>query len=157
LELEPGQEEARQNLTLLLTRQGRPVELPPVPPPTLEELYRAACLTPSDINEHCPTLCELARECRHVTALGTRGGATAVALLAGRPERLVCCDYERHAQVEVLQAVADQTAFVFREADPAQAEVEESDLLLLDSCRGYDHLQGLLRRHAGRVRRYRDS
>jgi GT2 family glycosyltransferase/tetratricopeptide (TPR) repeat protein len=154
LELEPGQEEARQNLTLLLTRQGRPADLPPVPPPTLEELYRAACLTPSDLNEHCPTLCELARACPHITALGTRGGAAAVALLAARPQKLVCCDSERHPQLDVLLAVADPTQLVFRQADALDDEAEETDLLLLAGCRVYDRLRELLRGHAGRARRY---
>src|SRR5205809_7875693 len=41
---------------------------------TLPALYQAAAATPSDINEHLPALYRLARQCRHVSELGTRRG-----------------------------------------------------------------------------------
>jgi hypothetical protein len=123
-------------------------------PRSLEDLHRAACATPSDIHEHCPTLCALARACRHVTELGTRTGVSTVALLFAQPEKLVCYDLLRQPQVDALAAAAGRTAFVFHQADDRTVEIEETDLLFIDTWHVYDQLKEELRRHAARVRRY---
>ncbi len=51
----------------------------------LAALYHEACLTPSDINEHLPTMVELCQEldARKVIELGTRGGVSTIAWLYG--------------------------------------------------------------------------
>lgn len=52
---------------------------------TLESEYRRLCDTPSDINEHLPTLYRLTvnHQARHVVELGTRTGVSTVAFLWG--------------------------------------------------------------------------
>jgi tetratricopeptide (TPR) repeat protein len=154
LALDPANSEARQNLTLLAQQQGRPVDLPPLPAPTLEELYRRACNTPSDIHEHCPTLCALARECRQVTELGVRGGAAPAALLYAQPAKLVCYDPLPRPELAALQSVAGQTEFVVHQADVLAVDLEETDLLLLDTRHVYEQRKAELGRHAGQARRY---
>ena len=89
----------------------------PGPSWLLTDLYAAACGTPSDINEHCPVLSGLARECRHVTEMGTRTGVSTTALLFVQPERLVCYDLCKEPRVDLLRAVAGRTEFIFHEAD----------------------------------------
>jgi tetratricopeptide (TPR) repeat protein len=120
----------------------------------LGERYQAACVLPSDINEHLPTLHELARDCRHITGVGTQAGTATLALLAAQPRRLVCYDLVRFPQVDQLAALAGQTEFVFRQGDVLRADIEETDLLLLDSVHAYEPLKEELRRHAARARRY---
>jgi hypothetical protein len=117
-------------------------------------LPRASALTPSDINEHLPTLHELAKDCQHVTELGTRSGNSTLALLAAQPRRLVCYDLVRLPQVDQLAALAGQTEFVFHQEDVLQADIEETDLLFIDTRHTYDQLREELRRHAARARRY---
>jgi tetratricopeptide (TPR) repeat protein len=155
LELDPGHAEARRNLMILLRQLGRKEAAAALLyPVTLEALYRLACLTPSDVNEHVPTLYALARECGHVTEFGTRTGVSTVALLYARPGKLVCYDKVRFPQVDVLQRLAGPTAFEFRQQDVLEAEIEETDLLFIDTWHVQEQLRAELRRHAGKVRRY---
>src|SRR5439155_17696626 len=92
--------------------------------PILGILYATACAVPSDINEHCPTLYALAKECRHVTEMGTRTGVSTTALLFAQPEKLVCYDRERFPQVDQLARLAGRTGFVFHQADVRQINIE---------------------------------
>jgi GT2 family glycosyltransferase len=151
LELEPTCAEARQNLERLQQRQ---VSGGGSAPRTLAGLYAAACRTPSDIYEHCPTLYALAKECRHVTEFGTRTGVSTTALLYAQPEVLVCYDRRQLAPVAQLQALAGRTQFVFHQADDLTVDIDETDLLFIDTWHVYEQLQAELRRHAGKVRRY---
>jgi hypothetical protein len=53
-----------------------------------------------------------------------------------------------------LAALAGQTRFEFRQEDVLKAEVEETDLLFIDTWHVYDQLREELRRHAGKARKY---
>ncbi len=66
------------------------------------QLHRQACETPSDINEHLPTLYALAKECRHLTEFGTRTGATTTALLYAQPQVLICYGQAKNPAVQRL-------------------------------------------------------
>jgi glycosyltransferase involved in cell wall biosynthesis/Tfp pilus assembly protein PilF len=151
---EPGRVATRRNLALLLERRGQREEAAQVDEETLELLYRSACETPSDINEHCPTLYALAKECRHVTEMGTRTGVSTTALLYARPEVLVCYDRVKHPEVDLLATLAGLTRFVFHQADVLQVLIEETDLLLLDTWHVYEQLRAELQLHAAKVRKF---
>jgi hypothetical protein len=82
--LDPRHPEAQNDLSVLLRRRLRNEDAVFEAKGALNawllgERYRAAC--PSDIHEHLPTLSELARECKHVTELGTRTGVSTLAFL----------------------------------------------------------------------------
>jgi tetratricopeptide (TPR) repeat protein len=111
LRLDPGQEEAANNLMLLLERRGKTEDLARFREEVLAQLYQSACTTPSDIHEQCPTLYQLARECRHVTEMGTRAAVSTTALMYARPEKLVCYDLHLFPQVERLGRLAGPTTF----------------------------------------------
>lgn len=49
----------------------------------MESYYKQLCDTPSDINEHLPTLRKYASKCSRVAELGVRGCVSAVALAQG--------------------------------------------------------------------------
>jgi tetratricopeptide (TPR) repeat protein len=155
LELAPDFAQARDNLALLLkAKAGRPADAVWAENVPLAQLYQAACQATSDVNEHLPTLYELARECRHVTEFGTRTGVSTTALLYAQPERLVCYDRVRFPEVDRLARAAGRTEFVFRERDVLWAEIEETDLLFIDTLHTYGQLSEELRLHAGKVRKY---
>jgi GT2 family glycosyltransferase/Tfp pilus assembly protein PilF len=153
LQLDPQNREAQNNLGVLLRQQG-PGTNGQATAPTLADLYRSACATPSDIHSHCPILHALASECRHVTEMGTRTGISTAALLHAQPEKLVCYDLRRFPQVELLKRLAGRTQFAFHQADVRTVQIEETDLLFIDTWHVYEQLREELRLHAAKVRRY---
>ena len=52
----------------------------------IDNVYKRLCETPSDINEHLPTLFDLAGQCQHVCELGVRGVISSWALVRGLPK-----------------------------------------------------------------------
>jgi len=131
---------------------------------TLEELYEAARATPSDINQHCAKLRELAGQCEHVTEFSTRRGVSTVALLAAlaakqpgegaEKPKLVACDVARDGMVDALAARAGAAEFEFRQGDVLAIDIEETDMLFIDTKHTAGQLLGELARHSYRVRRY---
>jgi hypothetical protein len=123
----------------------------------LQELHRQALAAPSDIREHFDTLYQLARGCDHVTEMGTRQGISARAFLCAQPEVLVCYDRARHPEVDLLEAAAraaGRPRFQFVQADVRRVEIDETDLLFIDTWHVYEQLKQELALHAGRVRKY---
>jgi hypothetical protein len=86
--------------------------------------------------------------------MGTRTAVSTTALLAARPARLVCYDRVRLPQVDRLFAAAEGTEAVFRQEDVLAADIEETDLLFIDTWHVYGQLRAELARHAGKARRY---
>lgn len=123
----------------------------------LADLFAMARDTPSDINEHCRTLRELAEQCEHVTEFGMRGGVSTVALLAGsitgKLKRLVSYDTVPTHAAKQLRAVAPDV-FRFVHASSLTATIEETDLLFIDTLHTEAQLLGELTRHHTRVRRW---
>jgi glycosyltransferase involved in cell wall biosynthesis len=154
LAVDPLHTESRHNLTVLLQQVGSANNGTVDPLLTLADLYRTACSTPSDINEHLPTLYLLARQCRHITEMGTRSGVSTTAWLFAQPERLICYDKVKSQPVDYLGAMAAQTRFTFHETDVLCAEIEETDLLFIDTWHVYEQLTKELRRHGHKARKY---
>ncbi len=120
----------------------------------LHERYQAACVAPTPLRDHLPALHELARECKHVTDVGTGDGLAATAFLWAQPETLILLDVVRSPSVERLEALAGTTRLSFRREDSLAADLEETDLLFLDATHDGEQLRCELERHAARVRRY---
>lgn len=153
LALAPGDVEARNNLSVLLLQcqaAGSPLDVTPI----RTSLYEAVCRVPSDIHEHCPTLHALARDSRHVTELGTRTGNSTIALLHAQPDRLVCYDRLDFPHLNLLRLLAGRTEFVCHRADVREVEIEETDLLFIDTLHTYNQLRHELHLHARKARRY---
>ena len=51
----------------------------------IENYYNNLVNTPSDINEHLPTLRKYAEECDHITEMGVRWIVSTYAFLAAKP------------------------------------------------------------------------
>ena len=117
-------------------------------------MYQWAAESPSDICEHIATLRALAQQCRHVTEFGTRTGVSTIALLAAQPETLITYDIQRAAEVELIAANAGRTAFTYRIEDVETTTIEETDFLFQDTKHTGRHVYDLLKRHAGKVRKY---
>jgi GT2 family glycosyltransferase/Flp pilus assembly protein TadD len=157
--VEPAHPQAQHNLSVLLRQRSRTEDAVfeakgNVLAWVLAQRYETACLTPSDIHEHLPTLHTLACECGHVTELGTRSGISTLALLRAQPKKLICYDLVRLPEVDQLAALAGETEFIFRQEDVLLADIEETDLLFLDTWHVYQQLKAELLRHAAKARKY---
>lgn len=123
----------------------------------IQKLYQEALRTPSDVSEHLPTLYRLARECRHVTEFGTRGGCSTLAFLAAQPEILVCYDLLRQPAMDVIAAAAHAAGrphFRFVTADVLHVAIEPTDLLFIDTLHVYEQTLRELALHAEKAGKY---
>lgn len=115
---------------------------------TLEAAYLKAVQVASDINEHVPTLKDLAAGRANVIEFGVRHAVSTVGLLAGQPKRLVSYDLNPSAEAEKLKKIAGQTEFIFKIGDSLSVEPELCDLLFIDTKHTGEHLLAELQRHA---------
>lgn len=127
---------------------------------TLEERFRELASTPSDINEHIPVLRKYAEECKHVTEMGVRWVVSTYAFLAARPERLVSIDIQHpltwNVSLDDVEFYAKEINcdYKFWLTNNLEIEIEETDLLFIDTWHSYKQLKAELELHAVKVRKY---
>lgn len=126
----------------------------PTAPERLKELFLEAVERPTDIHGHLTVLRDTASGLRHITELGVGTGQSTLAWLLVQPEKLLCVDLGFQACVPTLEKVRGRTDFVFWVADSRWVEIEETDLLFVDTIHEKEHLLEELNRHAGKVRCY---
>ena len=133
----------------------------------LQELYEEACeCYVSDIYMHLPILYEYAKDCEHVTEMGARGGNSTRTFLYANPQKFVSYDYQYETPEPHLEKEVKELIFIFEKAkeqgvnceyigaDVLTIEIEETDLLFIDTWHCYAQLKKELEIHAGKVRKY---
>jgi hypothetical protein len=120
----------------------------------LEQLYNEKCSIPSDINEHLPTLKKYADECEHITEMGVRWVVSTYALLMGKPKKMISYDINGINWEFIREMVKDDTDFTFQVANTLELEIEETDLLFIDTLHNYNQLKGELDIHGNKARKY---
>jgi hypothetical protein len=116
--------------------------------------------TPSDINEHLPTLKKYTEECDTIVEMGVRSIVSTWAFLAGNPKKLTSLDlYDPTKFGGNLQEVYDAATltnidFSFIECDSLIYEMEPCDLLFIDTWHCYLQLKKELTRHHSKVNKY---
>ncbi len=117
---------------------------------------------PSDINEHLNTLASYAKKCEHITELGVRWVVSTWALASGNPKKLRSYDIQHpnnqggsDSLNQLLEAISETSIdFSFTEADDLTIEIEETDLLFIDTWHVYDQLKKELELHGNKARKY---
>lgn len=122
---------------------------------TAEERYKWASETPSDISRHVPFLFGYAVMCPHITEFGVRGAVSTSAWLLAAPKKLRCYDIAEPECLPELRSIAKEvgTDFSFSRGDTAVVNIEDTDLLFLDTLHTGEHLTAELR-NAPKVRKY---
>ena len=126
----------------------------------LEQLVNQLHKTPSDINEHFPAILEYGSKCDTITEMGVRWVVSTWAWLACAPKKLRCYDlYDPSHWGSNIQDVYDTAEaygfdFKFEIADALKVEIEETDLLFIDTWHTYDQLKAELKLHADKVKKY---
>lgn len=122
----------------------------------IKEYYDYGKSTPSDINEHLPTLLKYSQECKHVTEMGVRTAVSSWALLYSNPDKMVSYDVGFNPNVENLINIANESNmnFHFIMKDVLTVEIENTDLLLIDTWHTYNQLTSELQLHSNNVNKY---
>jgi hypothetical protein len=122
----------------------------------LERIYEQKCHTPSDINEHLPTLKKYAEECEHITEMGVRWVVSTFAFMMGNPKTLISYDYNDAPGINVAYELAEMHGidFKFERADTRDLIIEETDFLFIDTLHHYDQLKIELELHGNKARKY---
>lgn len=120
----------------------------------LQQTYERLCNQPSDINEHLPTLKKYAEECEHITEMGVRWVVSTYALLMGKPKKLISYDINPINSEPIQEMVKGDTDFEFRVGDTTKIEIEDTDLLFIDTLHHYNQLKLELHLHSNRVKKY---
>ncbi len=121
---------------------------------TLDYLYNRVSTLQSDIVRHIPKLRELASKSDVVVEFGHRRGVSTVGLLAGQPKKLFSYDIHDSPIRHELKKKQGECDFSFIQADVTHIDIPECDLLFEDSRHTAEHIETILNRHAGRVRRW---
>jgi ornithine carbamoyltransferase len=126
----------------------------------LEEIYNQKTNEPSDIHEHLPTLKRYAEECNHITEMGVRWIVSTYAFLMGKPDKLISIDIQHpntwNADLSLVEAAANEinAGFEFILGDTLQIEIDETDLLFIDTWHAYKQLKAELDRHHNKAKKY---
>jgi hypothetical protein len=122
----------------------------------LESEYNKARNVISDINENVHILYDLAKECTHVTEMGVRTGVSTRALLYSGVNKLISYDLNLDPKVESLfkyaRSIGRDAEYI--KADVLKIEIEETDLLFIDTYHTYSQLKQELQLHGNKARKY---
>jgi GT2 family glycosyltransferase/2-polyprenyl-3-methyl-5-hydroxy-6-metoxy-1,4-benzoquinol methylase len=110
----------------------------------------------SDINEHFPTLRKYATGCNHITEFGTRDVFSTYAFMAAKPKTLITYDINVPQLIWVADSIAKEhgISFAFMERDTLTCDIENTDLLFIDTKHTYTQLFSELTRHNKSVNKY---
>ena len=126
----------------------------------LEILINQLHKTQSDINEHFPAIIKYGSECDTITEMGVRGIVSTWGWLTCAPKKLISYDiHDPSKWGGDLQSVYDTAEaygfdFKFHIADVLKLEIEETDLLFIDTWHAYDQLKKELELHSDKVKKY---
>jgi tetratricopeptide (TPR) repeat protein len=153
LEVDPGDDEAKHNLGVLLRNRAQRQDAAFMGPVALQQLYDAACKQASEVSGCLPAIYALARDCGHVTQVGACVEVL-TALLCAEPAVLTCYDSVKPPEFDRFQGLATATNCSLHEQDTLWLEIEETDLLVIDALYVFECLGDLLALHGKRARKF---
>lgn len=123
--------------------------------PTITDYYNDKKNNPSDINEHIETLKNYATECKHITEMGVRSVVSTWAFLEAHPDKLISIDINQ-CPVDEAARLAKEAGieFQFIKSSTLEMEIEETDLLFIDTWHVYQQLKKEFELHADKARKY---
>lgn len=128
---------------------------------SLEIEYKLVCDCATDINEHLPVLRKYAEQCDHVTELGVRYGNSTVAFMAARPKKFIAYDLQYNDKMDYLKLIAEESNLGFElkienplNLEDGRSELEETDLLFIDTNHHATQLREELRLHSPKAKKY---
>lgn len=123
---------------------------------SISTIYENFVKTPGDINEHLPTLKEYAEKCDHVTEMGARWGCSTFAFLSANPKKFISYDINKNQNIVLAENLSSEenVNFTFIQNNVLDVEIEETDLLFIDTWHKYGQLKEELKLHSNKVKKY---
>ena len=117
--------------------------------------YEKARKTPSDINQNLHDLFEIAKECKTVVEMGVRTGVSTRAFL-NTDVKLISFDIVLNSEVQKLFDIAKQKGkdVQYIQDDVLKIEIEDTDMIFIDTLHTYDQLKKELKLHGNKVQKY---
>jgi len=118
--------------------------------------YEAHKALQSDISEHLEVLYHLANQCSHVTEFGVRFGSSTRAFLASSANKIVSYDLQLDPGVNNLFNKAKELgrSAKYIQANVLEVQIEQTDLLFIDTLHTYEQLKAELGLHSDKVNKY---
>ena len=115
--------------------------------------------TKSDINEHLAVMHKYADGCNHITEFGVRTGVSTWAWLASKAKVIRCFDIENINQnlnfhYESAKATRKDFTFTCVDTIAEKLEIEQTDLLFIDTAHTYEQCSKELKMHGHKVNKY---
>jgi len=132
----------------------------------IDMIFGMFCNTQSDINEHLPVLKKYSTGLNHIVEMGVRGIVSTWAFLSARPKKLTSIDIEHPSKyggkfkfVGDLNLVETESKkegieFNFIQGDTTKLQIDECDLLFLDTWHVYDQLKIELNLHGNKAKKF---
>ena len=122
----------------------------------LNEIYNICLKHECDINKLFSVIKQYSDECEHITEMGVRGVFSTYAFLNARPKKMVSYDIYTSPNINEALDLAKKEGidFTFIETDVLKTEIEETDLLFIDTLHTYAQLSEELRLHGNKARKY---
>lgn len=127
---------------------------------TLNDYFEDRKKTPSDINEHLETFKRYSEECETVIEMGVRGIVSTWGFMMGKPKKLIGIDFD-HPQnwggdINEVYRLSRENGieYEFRLQNTLICDIEECDLLFIDTWHDYLQLKQELYRHHSKVKKY---
>lgn len=133
------------------------------PKEELRAKYVQACSEHSDINEHIPVLCRLAEHCSSVVEIGVRTMNSSWGILQGLSESKA--NVRSYLGIDLAAppasilrlarklAEANGIAFRFCQANDMDIDIDQADMLFIDSLHTYCHLSYELEKFSPKIRK----
>ena len=118
----------------------------------LQERYEQQLKSQGDMAPYLPVLKEYGSGCNHITEMGFREGVSTWGLLASEPKTFITYDIFNRNTNE--HSSLSNCNFKFIKANTLEIEVEETDLLFIDTDHQYKQLRMELDLHSDNVRKY---
>jgi hypothetical protein len=122
----------------------------------IQELYDKNVNTPSDINEHLPTLFKYAKECDSIAEFGVRWVCSSYAFALANTKKLICVDIITNEHVNnFLSLCKEENVNVkFYQENTLTFDLEPVDLLFIDTLHSFNQLSQELKIHHKKVNKY---
>jgi hypothetical protein len=124
----------------------------------LKQKYDHLCKLNGDINEHLPILYEYAKKCDTVTEFGVRYIVSTWAFLYANPKKMTSYDIADPsawgASIDDVYGLKGTTDYRFIKASTLDIEIEETDLLFIDTIHTYDQVKKELELHSDKCLKY---